>query len=162
MKKQKILRKAPTQCKINNNNPQSNKINDSCRTIAAAVSNPTKRKIYIEEQELAFLFDPEIDASSIREITNFKLFAEDCCHELMQKCTDRYFACAREKQYYKSQRGWKLLASEKGAYRCDECNEIATNCVGCGSFQVKKKGKLFQCENFQYQLTKELHRLLTF
>ena len=131
---------------------------------SSSVSNPPKRKIGTDEQELASLFDntPEDNPDSSLDYTDFKLFAEDCCHELIQKCTGKHFICACEKQYYRCKCGWKLLGRETGAYRCDECGEIVANCVGCGSFQVKKKGKLFQCENCQYQLTKELHKSTTF
>ena len=131
---------------------------------SSSVSNPPKRKTGTDEQELASLFDctPEDNADSSLEFTDFKLFAEDCCHELIQKCTGKHFICACEKQYYRCKCGWKLLGRETGAYRCDKCGEIVANCVGCGSFQVKKKGKLFHCENCQYQLTKELHKSTTF
>ena len=131
---------------------------------SSSVSNPPKRKTGTDEQELASLFDctPEDNADSSLEFTDFKLFAEDCCHELIQKCTGKHFICACEKQYYRCKCGWKMLGRETGAYRCDECGEIVANCVGCGSFQVKKKGKLFHCENCQYQLTKELHKSTTF
>ena len=131
---------------------------------SSSVSNPPKRKTGTDEQELVSLFDcaPEDNLDSSLEITDFKLFAEDCCHELIKKCTGKHFVCACEKQYYRCKCGWKLLGHETGAYRCDECGEIVANCVGCGSFQVKKKGKLFQCENCQYQLTKELHKSITF
>ena len=131
---------------------------------SSSVSNPPKRKIGTDEQELASLFDntPEDNPDSSLDYTDFKLFAKDCCHELIQKCTGKHFICACEKQYYRCKCGWKLLGRETGAYRCDECGEIVANCVGCGSFQVKKKGKLFQCENCQYQLTKELHKSTTF
>ena len=131
---------------------------------SSSVSNPPKRKIGTDEQELASLFDntPEDNPDSSLDYTDFKLFAEDCCHELIQKCTGKHFICACEKQYYRCKCGWKLLGRETGAYRCDECGEIVANCVGCGSFQVKKKGKLFHCDNCQYQLTKELHNSITF
>ena len=131
---------------------------------SSSVSNPPKRKTGTDEQELASLFDytPEDNADSSLEFTDFKLFAEDCCHELIQKCTGKRFICACEKQYYRCKCGWKLLGRETGTYRCDECGEIVANCVGCGSFQVKKKGKLFHCENCQYQITKELHKSTTF
>ena len=131
---------------------------------SSSVSNPPKRKIGTDEQELASLFDytPEDNPDSSLDYTDFKLFAEDCCHVLIQKCTGKHFICACEKQYYRCKCGWKLLGRETGAYRCDECGEIVANCVGCGSFQVKKKGKLFHCENCQYQLTKELHKSTTF
>ena len=132
---------------------------------SSSVSNPPKRKTGTDEQELISLFDcnPEDNPDSSLEFTDFKLFAGDCCHELIQKCTGKHFICACEKQYYRCKCGWKLLGRETGAYRCDECGEIVANCVGCGSFQVKKKGKLFfHCENCQYQLTKELHKSITF
>ena len=131
---------------------------------SSSVSNPPKRKTGTDEQELASLFDytPEDNVDSSLEFTDFKLFAEDCCHELIQKCTGKHFICACEKQYNRCKCGWKLLGRETGAYRGDECGEIVANCVGCGSFQVKKKDKLFQCENCQYQLTKELHKSTTF
>ena len=131
---------------------------------SSSVSNPPKRKTGTDKQELASLFDytPENNVDSSLEFTDFKLFAEDCCHELIQKCTGKHFICACEKQYYRCKCGWKLLGRETGAYRCDECGKIVANCVGCGSFQVKKKGKLFHCENRQYQLTKELHKSTTF
>ena len=123
---------------------------------SSSVSNPPKSKTGTDEQELASLYDctPEDNADSSLEFTNFKLFAEDCCHELTQKCTGKHFICACEKQYYRCKCGWKMLGRKTGAYRCDESGEIVANCVGCGSFQVKKKGKLFHCENCQYQLTK--------
>ena len=131
---------------------------------SSSVSNPPKRKIGTDKQELASLFNytPEDNPDSNLDYTDFKLFAEDCCHELIQKCTGKHFICACEKQYYRCKCGWKLLGRETGAYRCDECGEIVANCVGGGSFQVKKKGKLFHCENCQYQLTKELHKSITF
>ena len=131
---------------------------------SSSVSNPPKRKIGTDEQELASLFNntPEDNPDSSLDYTDFKLFAEDCCHDLIQKYTGKHFICACEKQYYRCKCGWKLLGRETGAYRCDECGEIVANCVGCGSFQVKKKGKLFHCENCQYQLTKELHKSTTF
>ena len=119
---------------------------------SSSVSNPPKRKTGTDEQELASLFDctPEDNPDSSLEFADFKLFAEDCCHELIQKFTCKLFVCACEKQYYRCKCGWKLLDRETGTYRCDECGEIVANCVGCGSFQVKKKDKLFQCENCQY------------
>ena len=131
---------------------------------SSSVSNPPKRKTGTDEQELASLFDytPEDNPDSRLDFTDFKLFAEDCCHELIQKCIGKHFICACEKQHYRCKCGWKLLGRETGAYRCDECGEIVANCVGCGSLQVKKKGKLFHCENCQYQLTKELHKSITF
>ena len=103
--------------------------------------------------------DPEIssDSSSV-DFSEFKVFADPCCHELIQKCTGKHFACACQKQFYKCKCGWKLLGVEKGAYRCDECDDVVVICVGCDSFQIKKKGKLFQCVNCHYQLTKELYR----
>ena len=56
---------------------------------SSSVSNPPKRKTGTDEQELASLFDytPEDNVDSSLEFTDFKLFAEDCCHELIQKCT---------------------------------------------------------------------------
>ena len=131
---------------------------------SSSICNPPKRKTGTDEQELASLFDctPEDNPGSSLEFADFKLFAEDCCHELIQKCTDKHFVCACEKQYYPCKCGWKLPGRETGAYRCDECGEIVANCVGCGSFQVKKKGKLFRCENCQYQFTKELQKSTTF
>ena len=108
--------------------------------------------------------DPEISSgtSSDNGLSEFQLFADPCCHELIQKCTGRHFACACQKQFYRCMCGWKLLGLEKGVYKCDTCDATVANCVGCGSFQVKKKGKLFQCENCQYQLTKELHHSTNF
>ena len=103
---------------------------------SSSVSNPSKRKTDTDEQELVSLFDctPEDNPDSSLEFTDFKLFAEDCCHELKQKCTSKHFVCACEKQYYRCKCGWKLFGRETGAYRCDECGEIVANCVGCGSF----------------------------
>ena len=109
-------------------------------------------------------WDPEISSgtSNDDELAEFQLFADSCCHELIQKCTGQHFACACQKQFYRCKCGWKLLGLEKGVYKCDTCDAIVANCVGFGSFQVKKKGKLFQCESCQYQLTKELHHSTNF
>ena len=108
--------------------------------------------------------DPEISSGTSDEddVSEFQLFADPCCHELIQKCTGRHFACACQKQFYRCKCGWKLLGLEKGVYKCNSCDAIVANCVSCGSFQVKKKGKLFQCESCHYQLTKELHRSTNF
>ena len=40
--------------------------------------------------------DPEIisGTSDDDEVSEFQLFADPCCHELIQKCTGRHFACA--------------------------------------------------------------------
>ena len=107
--------------------------------------------------------DPEISlGSSSVDLTEFKIFADPCCHELIQKCTGKHFACACQKQFYRCKCGWKLLGVEKGAYKYDDCDDVVAICVGCGSFQIKKKRKLFQCENCHYQLTKELYRSTRF
>ena len=52
---------------------------------SSSVSNPPKRKTGTDEQELASLFDyiSEDNPDSILDFTDFKLFAEDCCHELI-------------------------------------------------------------------------------
>ena len=52
---------------------------------SSSVSNPPKRKTDTDEQELAYLFDytSEDNPDSILDFTDFKLFAEDCCHELI-------------------------------------------------------------------------------
>ena len=120
----------------------------------------SRRKTSIGEQDDSpFGRDPEISSgSSSVDFSEFKVFADPCCHELIQKCTGRHFACACQKQFYKYKCGWKLLGVDKGAYICDECDDVVAIFVGCGSFQIKKKGKLFQCENCHYQLTKELYR----
>ena len=115
-----------------------------------------------EETRSLFDLDPEISTDSSTEFEEIRLFANPCCYELIQKCTGHYFACACEKQCFKCKCGWKTIGQEKGVYKCDQCKDIVANCVGCGSFQVKKKGKLFNCKNCQYQLTKELHKSSTF
>ena len=78
---------------------------------SSSVSNLPKRKTGTDEQELASLFDctPQNNSDSSLKVTDFKLFAEDCCHELIQKCTGKHFECACEKQYYRCKCGWKLL-----------------------------------------------------
>ena len=115
-----------------------------------------------EETRSLFDLDPEISTDSSTEFEEIRLFANPCCYELIQKCTGHYFACACEKQHFKCKCGWKTIGQEKGVYKCDQCKDIVANCVGCGSFQVKKKDKLFNCENSQCQLTKELHKSSTF
>ena len=112
---------------------------------SSSVSNSSKRKTGTDEQKFASLFDctPEDNPDSSLEFADFKLFAENCCHELIQKCTGKHFVCACEKQYYWCKCGWKLLGRKTSAYRCDECGEIVANCVGCGSFQVKKRESFF-------------------
>ena len=92
-----------------------------------------------EHEDSPFGRDPEISSgSSSVDFSEFKVFADPCCHKLIQKCS-----C--QKQFYKCKCDWKLLGVEKGAYRCDECDDEVAICVGCGSFQIKTKGKLFQC-----------------
>ena len=125
---------------------------------------PQKKTNFAAEKDLSELFEPdsETNSSSSTEDQELKSLTDPCCYELMQKCTGRYFVCACERQYYKCKCGWKTIAREKGAYKCDNCREIVANCVSCGSFQIKKKGKLFQRESCHCQLTKELHRSTTF
>ena len=141
-------------------------ISDSSNTSPAI--QPQLKRNSITETELINLFSKDVDISidSSTEDNDLKSFTDPCCYELIQKCTGRYFVCACERQYYKCLRGWKTIAKEKGAYQCETrretCREIVANCVSCGSFQMKKKDKLFQCENCQCQLTKELHRSSAF
>ena len=127
-------------------------------------NQPQRRKNSVTENELISLFDmdPEISTDSSTEFDEIKPFANPCCYELIQKCTGRHFACACEQQYFKCKCGWKNIRKEKGAYQCEQCKDIVANCVSCGSFQIKKKGKFFNCENCHCQLTKELHRSSTF
>ena len=127
-------------------------------------NQPQRRKNSVTEKELISLFDmdPEISTDSSTEFDEIKPFANPCCYELIQKCTGRHFACVCEQQYFKCKCGWKKIGKEKGAaYQCEQCKDIVANCVSCGSFQIKKKGKLFNCENCHCQLTKELHRSST-
>ena len=94
---------------------------------------PQKKKTnFVTEKDLSELFEPdsEINSSSSTEDQDLKLLTDPCC-----------YAC--ERQYYKCKCGWKTIGREKGAYKCDNCREIVANCVSCGSFQVKKKGKTF-------------------
>ena len=123
-----------------------------------------KRKTTTTEEEIRSLFDldPEISTDSSAEFDAIRSYANPCCYELIQKCTGHYFACACERQYFKCKCGWKTIGQEKGVCKCEQCKDIVANCVGCGSFQVKKKGKLFNCENCQCQLTKDLHKSSTF
>ena len=129
---------------------------------SSPLNQPQKRKTTITEDEIRSLFDPEISTDSSTEFEEIRPYANPCCYELIQKCTGHYFACACKKQYYKCKCGWKTFGQEKGVYKCEQCKDIIANCVGCGSFQVKKKGKLFNCENCQCQLTKELYKSSTF
>ena len=129
---------------------------------SSPLNQPQKRKTTITEDEIRSLFDLEISTDSSTEFEEIRPYASPCCYEFIQKCTGHYFACACEKQYYKCKCGWKTIGQEKGVYKCEQCKDIVANCVGCGSFQVKKKGKLFICENCQCQLTKELYKSLTF
>ena len=85
--------------------------------------------------------DPEITTDSSTEFDEIKPYANPCCYELIQKCTGRHFACACEQQYFKCKCGWKNIGKEKGAYQCEQRKDIVANCVSCGSFQIKKKGK---------------------
>ena len=147
-------RKATTEEEKSNNNKKENQPKKQekeankrplSNSSGSSVINPPKRKTATDEQELASLFDcdPTDNLDSSLDFTDFKLFAEDCCHELIQKCTGKHFVCACEKQYYRCKCGWKLLGRETGAYRCDECGEIVANCLGCGSFHTEKLALLF-------------------
>ena len=87
---------------------------------------PQKKTNFTTEKDLSQLFepDPEINSSSSTDDQDLKLLTDPCCYELIQKCTGRYFVCACERQYYKCKCGWKTIAREKGAYKCDNCREI--------------------------------------
>ena len=146
--------------------PQKKKENEvSKRPFSDSSNSPPiqsqKRKTTTtEEIRSLFDLDLEISTDSSTEFDAIRSYANPCCYELIQKCTGHYFACACERQYSKCKCGWKTIDQEKGV--CEQCKDIVANCVGCGSFQVKKKGKLFNCENCQCQLTKELHKSSTF
>ena len=81
--------------------------------------------------------DPEINSgtSDDHQVSEFELFADPCCHELIQKCTGRHFACACQKQFYTCKCGWKLLKLDKGVYKCDSCDAIVANCVDLTVFR---------------------------
>ena len=134
-------------------------LSDSSNT--PPLTQPQKKTNSVIDKELSELFEFD-DTDSSTEFDEIKPYANPCCYELSQKCTGRHFACACEQQYFKCKCGWKNIGKEKGAYQCEQCKDIVANCVSCGSFQVKKKGKLFNCENCHCQLTKELHRSSTF
>ena len=127
-------------------------------------NQPQRRKNLATKKEIISLFDldPEISSDNSSEFDEIKPFAHSCCYELIQKGTGRHFACACEQQYFKCKCGWKNIGKEKGAYQCEQCKDIVANCVSCCSFQIKKKGNLFNCKNCHCQLTKELHRSLAF
>ena len=120
------------------------------------LTQPQKKTNSVIHKELSelFEFDQEINSNSSAEDHDLKSLTDPFCYELIQKCTGCYFVYACERQYYRCKCGWKTIGREKGAYRCDNCHEIVANCVGCASFQVKKKGKLFQCESCHCQLMK--------
>ena len=84
----------------------------------------SRRKTSIgEHDDSTFGRDPEISSgSSSVDFSEFKVFADPCCHELIQKCSGKHFACACQKQFYKCKCGWKLLGVDKGAYTVDVTN----------------------------------------
>ena len=127
-------------------------------------NQPQRRKNLTTEEKVRSLFDldPKISSDSSMEFDEIKPYANSCCYELIQKCTGLHFACACEQQYFKWRCGCTKIGKEKEAYQSEQCKDIVANCVSCGSFQIKKKGKLFNCENCHCQLTKELHRSSTF
>ena len=59
--------------------------------------------------------DPEISSGTSDEddVSEFQLFADPCCHKLIQKCTSRHFACACQKQFCRCKCDWKLLGLDK-------------------------------------------------
>ena len=61
----------------------------------------SRRKTSIgERNDSPFKRDPEISSgSSSIDFSEFKVFADLCCHELIQKCTGKHFACACQKQF---------------------------------------------------------------
>ena len=126
------------------------------------INQSQKQKHTTEEIRSLFDLEPEISTDSSTEFDAIRSYANPYCYELIQKRTGHYFACTCERQYFKCKCGWKTIGQEKGVYKCEQCKDIVANCVGCGNFQVKKKGKLFYCENSQCQLTKELHKSSTF
>ena len=98
--------------KTNNNNKKDNQPKKQEKeaskrflstSSSSSVSNSPKRKTGTDEQELASLFycTPKDNPNCSLDFADFKLFAEDCCHELIQKCTGKHFVCACEKQYYR-------------------------------------------------------------
>ena len=108
-----------------------------------------KRKNTATEEEIRLLFDldSEISSDSSTEFDEIRSYANPCCYQLIQKCTGHLFACACGKQFFKWKCDWKTIGQVKGVYKCEQCKNIVANCVSCGSLQVKKKGKLFNCEN---------------
>ena len=122
--------------------PQKKKENEvSKRPFSESDIQSQKRKTTTTEEEIGSLFDldPEISTDSSTEFDAIRSYANPCCYELIQKCTDHYFACACERQYFKCKCGWKTIGQVKGVYKCEQCKDILANCVGCGSFQIKKK-----------------------
>ena len=152
-----------------NSSQQNKKENEASKRPFSDYSNSPpiqsqKRKTATTEEEVRSLFDldPKISTDSSTEFEEIRSYTNPCCYKLIQICTGRYFASACEKQYFKCKCGWKPIGQEKGVYKCEQCKDIVANCVCCSSFQVKKKGKLFNSENCQCQLTEELHKSSTF
>ena len=127
-----------------NQSPTTQKINakkDSGKRPLSNDSSPnndqkSRRKTSIgEHDDSPFRRDPEISSgSSSVDFSEFKVFADPYCHELIQKYTGKHFACACQKQFYRCKCGWKFLGIEKSAYKCDDCDDVVAICVGCGSF----------------------------
>ena len=116
---------------------------------SSPINQSQKRKTTTTEKEIRSLIDldPEISTDSSTEFDAIRSYANPCCYELIQECTGHDFACACERQYFKCKCGWKTIGQEKRVYKCEQCKDIVANCVGCGSFEVKKKGKLFNRKN---------------
>ena len=63
----------------------------------------SRRKTSIgEHDDSPFGRDPKISSSSSSvDFSAFKVLADPCCYELIQKCTGKHFARTCQKQFYK-------------------------------------------------------------
>ena len=78
------------------------------------IQSQKRKHTTTEEIRSLFDLDAEISTQSSTEFEEIRSYANPCCYELIQKSTGHYFACAREKQYFKCKCGWKTIGQKLG------------------------------------------------
>ena len=82
-------------------------LSDSSDSLTMKHRNKKKNSKGERDDSPSSKWDPEISSgtSDDDEVSEFQLFADPSCHELIQKCKGPHFACACQKQFYRCKCG---------------------------------------------------------